>query len=55
MYETGPRPSPARVAKTFCPSGMWQKLAFSLLLDAIGSSSYVIPVRPPTHSINDFL
>jgi hypothetical protein len=54
MYETGPRPSPARVAKTFCPSGMWQKLAFSLLLDAIGSSSYVIPVRQPLHSTNAF-
>lgn len=48
MYETGPRPSPVRVAKTFCPSNMWNKLIFSIILDAIGSSSYVVPVRHTT-------
>lgn len=44
LYETGPRPSPLKVAKTFAPKGKWERLVLSLVLDAIGSSSYLIPV-----------
>ncbi len=44
LYETGPRPSPFKVAKTFAPKGKWERLALSLVLDTIGCSSYLIPV-----------
>ena len=44
LYETGPRPSPLKVAKTFAPKGKWERLAVSLVLDVIGSSSYLVPV-----------
>lgn len=44
LYETGPRPSPLKVAKTFVPKGKWERLVLSLTLDTIGASSYLIPV-----------
>jgi hypothetical protein len=44
LYETGPRPSPMKVAKTFAPKGKWERLVLSLVLDTIGCSSYLIPV-----------
>jgi len=44
LYETGPRPSPLRVAKTFAPKGKWERLVTSVILDGIGCSSYLLPV-----------
>lgn len=44
LYETGPRPSPLRVAKTFAPKGKWERLVTSIILDGIGCSSYLLPV-----------
>jgi len=44
LYETGPRPSPLRIAKTFAPKGRWERLVTSLILDTIGASSYLLPV-----------
>jgi hypothetical protein len=44
MYETGPRPTPVSVAKLVLPTGIWSKLMTSLLIDLIGSSSYLLPV-----------
>lgn len=43
VYATGPRPSPVTVARTITPTGMHQKLLWSLAIDAIGSGSYLIP------------
>jgi len=44
LYETGPRPSPLRVAKTFAPKGKWERFVTSVILDCIGCSSYLLPV-----------
>lgn len=44
IYETGPRPTPVSVAKLVLPVGIWSKLTTSLLIDLIGSSSYLLPV-----------
>jgi hypothetical protein len=44
VYQTGPRPTPVKVAKMILPNGIWGKLMTSLLIDAIGSSSYLLPV-----------
>jgi hypothetical protein len=44
VYNTGPRPTPVSVARQIVPTTMWSKLMFCLLLDLIGSSSYLIPV-----------
>jgi hypothetical protein len=44
VYSTGPRPSPVSLAKTVTPTGMHQKLLWSLAIDAIGSCSYLIPL-----------
>lgn len=44
LYETGARPSFMKVAKTFAPKGKWERLVVSLVLDAIGSSSYLLPI-----------
>lgn len=43
-YDTGPRPTPVSVARTVLPTTLWPKLAVSLLIDLIGSSSYLLPV-----------
>jgi hypothetical protein len=43
VYNTGPRPTPVNVARQVVPTTMWSKLMFCLLLDLIGSSSYLIP------------
>jgi hypothetical protein len=44
VYDTGPRPTPVSVAKQVLPKEMWAKLVVSLLIDLIGSSSYLLPV-----------
>ena len=44
VYNTGPRPTPVSVARQIVPTTMWSKLMFCLLLDLIGSSSYLIPL-----------
>jgi hypothetical protein len=44
VYQTGPRPTPVKVARAILPAGMWQRLLVSLLLDLIGSSSYLLPL-----------
>jgi hypothetical protein len=45
LYDTGPRPTPVRIARQFLiPHGIWGRLIVSLLLDFIGSASFCIPV-----------
>lgn len=44
VYDTGPRPTPVSVAKQVLPKEMWAKLVISLLIDLIGSSSYLLPL-----------
>jgi len=43
LYETGPRPSPVALAETFLPGDMIGQLIVSLVIDFIGSSSYLLP------------
>lgn len=45
LYPVGPGPSPARIARSLVPTGMWAKLAMSIAVDAIGCTSYAVPVR----------
>jgi hypothetical protein len=44
IYQTGPRPTPVKVARAILPTGIWQRLLISLLIDLIGSSSYLLPL-----------
>ena len=44
VYQTGPRPNPVTVARAVLPRGIWGRLVVSLLIDAVGSASYLIPV-----------
>mmetsp|Transcript_16725 Transcript_16725/g.25271 ORF Transcript_16725/g.25271 Transcript_16725/m.25271 type:complete len:403 (+) Transcript_16725:337-1545(+) len=44
VYETGPRPTPVSLARSVLPVGWKGKLFTSLLIDLIGSSSYLLPV-----------
>ena len=44
VYQTGPRPTPDKMARVVVPQNMWGKLCLSLLLDAVGSASYLLPV-----------
>lgn len=44
VYETGPRPTPVKLTKAVVPGGLWQKLLLSILVDGIGSASYLLPV-----------
>lgn len=44
LYDTGPRPSPVVLARSVLPNGMTGKLIVSLLIDLIGSSSYLLPL-----------
>ena len=43
MYITGPRPSPVTLAEWTIPNDMFGKLVASLVIDFIGSCSYLIP------------
>ena len=43
-YDTGPRPTPVSVARIVLPTSMWPKVMVSLLIDLIGSSSYLLPL-----------
>lgn len=44
VYVTGPRPTPVNVAKAFLPEQIWGKLMVSLIVDACGSASYLLPL-----------
>lgn len=44
LYDVGPRPTPVSVSKHFLPEEMWAKLVVSLLIDLVGSSSYLLPI-----------
>ena len=44
LYPVGPGPSPARIARSLVPTGMWPKLAMSIVVDTIGCTSYAVPV-----------
>lgn len=44
IYNTGPRPTPVQMARLVVPDEMITKLFLSLLIDFIGSSSYLLPV-----------
>lgn len=43
LFQTGPRPSPVALAETIMPDDMAGKLIVSLVIDFIGSSSYLLP------------
>jgi hypothetical protein len=44
IYETGPRPSPVGVARTLLPKDIWGKFLISLVIDLVGSCSYLLPI-----------
>lgn len=44
VYDVGPRPTPVSVAKQIMPTSLAGKLVVSLLIDLVGSSSYLLPV-----------
>ena len=44
IYDIGPRPSPQNLVKFVVPQDLIGKLITSLVLDLIGSSSYLLPV-----------
>lgn len=44
IYDVGPRPSPQSLAHAVLPTDMIGKLIVSLIIDAIGSASYLIPL-----------
>jgi hypothetical protein len=44
VYDVGPRPSPQALAEAILPTDMIGKLVISLLIDAVGSASYLIPL-----------
>lgn len=43
VYNTGPRPTPKALAQTVLPKDMMAKLIVCLLIDFVGSSSYLLP------------
>jgi len=43
LYQTGPRPSPVTLARVILPTDPLGQLLVSLLIDSIGSSSYLLP------------
>ena len=51
MYDTGPRPTPVSVARQILPTTLWNKLFISLIIDLIGSSSYLLPIVGETFDI----
>eukprot|EP00584_Thalassiosira_punctigera_P002840 CAMPEP_0172532246 /NCGR_PEP_ID=MMETSP1067-20121228/5370_1 /TAXON_ID=265564 ORGANISM="Thalassiosira punctigera, Strain Tpunct2005C2" /NCGR_SAMPLE_ID=MMETSP1067 /ASSEMBLY_ACC=CAM_ASM_000444 /LENGTH=467 /DNA_ID=CAMNT_0013316743 /DNA_START=186 /DNA_END=1589 /DNA_ORIENTATION=+ len=44
VYDVGPRPSPQALARAVLPTDMMGKLVASLLVDLVGSASYLIPL-----------
>lgn len=44
IYVTGPRPTPVNIAVAVLPEHIWGKLFVSLVLDACGSASYLLPL-----------
>ena len=45
IYQTGPRPTPVHLLRsTVVPGGMWGQLVWSLGIDFVGSSSYLLPL-----------
>ena len=44
VYDTGPRPTPVTVCRQLMPTTIWSKLWLSLIIDLIGSSSYLLPI-----------
>lgn len=44
VYQTGPRPNPVQLTRTIMPKTIWKKLMVSLLIDLIGSMSYLVPL-----------
>jgi len=44
VFDTGPRPTPVSVCRQLCPTTIWSKLWISLIIDLIGSSSYLLPL-----------
>ncbi|KAL9180688.1 hypothetical protein ACHAXT_011141 [Thalassiosira profunda] len=44
IYDVGPRPSPQALAEAVLPTDMIGKLVVSLLVDLVGSASYLIPI-----------
>ena len=43
VYNTGPRPTPKALAQTVLPKDMMAKLIVCLVIDFVGSSSYLLP------------
>ena len=44
VYDTGPRPTPVSVCRQILPASLWAKLWVSLIIDLVGSSSYLLPM-----------
>uniref|UniRef100_A0A7S4QJI5 Uncharacterized protein n=1 Tax=Ditylum brightwellii TaxID=49249 RepID=A0A7S4QJI5_9STRA len=44
VYDIGPRPTPKSLAQSVLPTDIWSKLVVSLVIDFVGSSSYLIPI-----------
>jgi len=44
VYDTGPRPTPVSVCRQVLPASIWARLWVSLIIDLIGSSSYLLPM-----------
>lgn len=44
IYQTGPRPSPPALMRSVLPNDIIGKLVVSLLIDFIGSCSYLLPI-----------
>lgn len=51
IYDVGPRPSPQALAEAVLPTDMIGKLVVSLLIDLIGSASYLIPIAGETFDL----
>jgi hypothetical protein len=43
VYNIGPRPTPVSLCRSILPTDMWFRLALSIVLDGLGSASYLLP------------
>jgi hypothetical protein len=43
VYNIGPRPTPVLLCRSILPTDIWFRLALSIVLDGLGSASYLLP------------
>jgi hypothetical protein len=43
VYNIGPRPTPVSLCRSILPTDIWFRLALSIVLDGLGSASYLLP------------